>query len=59
MLKSLLNKVSRFNFTKKKHQHSCFPVSIIKFLTLFRMCIFGAAHGWGRGGGGGQKGPPP
>ena len=36
-----------------------------KALTLFRMDIFGAAHGWGGGGGGQkalhppQKGPPP
>ena len=27
-------------------------------LTLFRMGFFGAAHGWGGGGRGGQKGPP-
>ena len=26
-------------------------------LTLFRMGLFGAAHGWGGGGGGGQKAP--
>ena len=28
-------------------------------LTLFRMGFFGAAHGWGGGGGAGKKGPLP
>ena len=32
---------------------------LIFFLTLFRLDFFGAAKGWCRGGGGGQKGSPP
>ena len=33
MLQSLFNKVAEaFNFAKKRFQHRCFPVNIVKFL---------------------------
>ena len=63
-LESQFNKVAgleAYKFIKKRLQHRCFPVNIANlsrklYLTLFRMGFFGAAHGWG--GGGGQKSPP-
>ena len=32
-------------------------MTLLQLLTLFRMGLLGAAHGWGRGGGGGSKSP--
>ena len=47
------NKLS-INFGKDKTKSILF--SLVRGLTLFRMDVFVAAHGWGEGG---QKGPPP
>ena len=51
-----LNKVASLF---EKETPKCFPINFEKFLTVFWVSLFGAAHGWGGGRGGGEPKSPP